>query len=65
MWKTSITLLNIAYKIFAILLNERLTENMEKKLEDNQMGFRPNRSTIDNVFIVRQIYEKSHGHNID
>jgi hypothetical protein len=45
------TLLNIAYKIFAILLNKRLTENTENnKLEDNQMGFRPNRSTIDNNF---------------
>jgi hypothetical protein len=29
------------------------------------MGFRPNRSPIDNIFIVRQIYEKSHEHNID
>jgi len=28
------------------------------------MGFRPNRSTIDNIFIVRQIYEKFHEHNI-
>jgi hypothetical protein len=29
------------------------------------MGFCPNRSTIDNIFIVRQVYEKSHEHNID
>jgi hypothetical protein len=29
------------------------------------MGFRPNRSIVDNIFIVRQIYEKSHEHNID
>ena len=28
----SITLLNIAYKIFAILLNKRLIENIENKL---------------------------------
>jgi len=48
-----ITLLNIAYKIFAILLNKRLIENIENKLEDNQMVFHPNRSTIDNIFIVR------------
>ena len=60
-----ITLLNIAYKIFAILLNKRLIENKENKLEDNQMGFPPNRSTIDNIFIVRQIFEQSHEHNID
>ena len=29
------------------------------------MGFRPNRSTIDNIFIVRQIYEKCHEYSID
>jgi hypothetical protein len=29
------------------------------------MGFRPNRSTIDNIFIVRQIYEKCCEFNID
>jgi len=29
------------------------------------MGFRPNRSTRDNIFIVRQIFEKSYEHNID
>jgi len=40
-------------------------ENMENKLEDNKMGFCPNRSTTDNIFIVRQIFEKSHKHNID
>jgi sorting nexin-29 len=60
-----ITLSNIAYKIFAILLNKRLIENIENKLEDNQMGFCPSRSIIDNIFIVRQIYEKSREHNID
>ena len=29
------------------------------------MGFRLNRSTIDNIFMVRQIYEKCHEYNID
>jgi len=29
------------------------------------MGFRPNRSAIDNIFIVRQTVEKSHEHYID
>jgi hypothetical protein len=40
-------------------------KNIENNVEDSQMGFRPNRSTIDNIFIVRQIFEKSHEHNID
>jgi len=29
------------------------------------MGFRPNRSTTDNIFIVRQVYKKCHEYNID
>ena len=29
------------------------------------MGFRPNRSTLDNMFIVRQIYKKCYECNID
>jgi hypothetical protein len=41
----SITLLNIMYKIYAILLNKRLSDIIETKLSDFQMGFRPNRST--------------------
>ena len=55
-----ITLVNIAYKIFATLLNRRLIVNKDNKLEDNQMGFCTNRSSIDNIFIIRQIFEKSH-----
>ena len=60
-----ITLLNIGYKIFAILLNNRLTTVIENKLGEYQMGFRPHRSTIDNIFIIRQIFEKCYEHNID
>jgi hypothetical protein len=60
-----ITLLNTIYKIFAILLNKRLTDIIENKLDDFQMGFRPNRSTNDNIFIVRQIFEKCYEYNID
>jgi hypothetical protein len=29
------------------------------------VGFRPNRSTINNVFIIIQIFEKCYEHNID
>jgi hypothetical protein len=51
-----ITLLNVGYKIFAILLHNRICRIVEHKLGDYQMGFRPNRSTIDNIFTIRQIY---------
>jgi hypothetical protein len=33
-----ITLLNVAYKIFTILINNRLSSTVESKLEDCQMG---------------------------
>jgi len=45
-----ITLLNVAYIIFATTLCKKLTEIMEGKLGEYQMGFRPERSTIDNIF---------------
>jgi hypothetical protein len=51
-------LLNVAYNIFAIILNQRLVDTIEAKLGDYQSGFRPDRSTIDNIFIIRQIIEK-------
>jgi hypothetical protein len=44
-----ITLLNVVYKIFAIILNQRLADIKEPTLGDYQSGFRPNRSTIDNI----------------
>jgi sorting nexin-29 len=60
-----ITLLNVAYKIFTILINNRLSGIVESKMEECQMGFRPTRSTIDNIFIVGQIIEKCHEFNIE
>jgi len=45
------------YKIFEILLHNRICTVVEHKIGEYQMSFRPNRSTIDNIFIIRQIYE--------
>ena len=59
-----ISLLNIAYQIFAILLYSRLSKIIEPEIGNYQMGFRPNRSTTDDIFIVTQIYEKCHKYNI-
>ena len=58
-------MLNTAYKIFAIILYQRLADFTEAILRDYQSGFRPNRSTIDNIFMVRQIIEKCHEYNVD
>ena len=50
---------NICY-----FMNKRLIENIENKLEDNQMGFHSNRTTV-YIFIIKQIFEKSHKYTID
>ena len=47
------------------ILNNRLSEIVESKLSDVQSGFRPNRSTLDNIFIVLQTFEKCYEYNID
>jgi len=60
-----ITLLNVAYKIFAIILNQRLVDIVESKLSDYQSGFRSNRSTIDNIFMIGKIMEKCYEYNVD
>jgi sorting nexin-29 len=60
-----ITLLNVAYKIFTIILNQRLVGIIETEVGDYQSGFRPNRFTVDNTFMVRQIIEKCYEYNID
>jgi len=41
-----ITLLNVVYKIFSILINNRLSKIVERKSEDCQMGFRLNPSKL-------------------
>ena len=48
-----------------MILNNRLSEIVESKLSDAQSGFRPNRSTLDSIFLVRQIFEKCYEYNID
>jgi len=60
-----IKFLNIAYKIFAIRQNQRLVHIIETELGDYQTGFRLNRSTIDNIFMIRQIIEKCYKCNIN
>ena len=59
------SLLNITYKKFAILLCNRLCKIIESEIGNYQMGCRPNRSTLDNIFIVRKMHEKFHEYNID
>lgn len=59
-----ITLLNAAYKILSVILCNRLGPYMEEGVGEYQCGFRKDRSTIDQIFGLRQIMEKTYEYNI-
>ncbi|XP_060518457.1 uncharacterized protein LOC132697179 [Cylas formicarius] len=54
-----ITLLNITYKVLSNVLRGRISPYAEDNLGDYQCGFRPKRSTTDQIFTIRQLLEKS------
>lgn len=53
--------MEIAYKIYAMMLEKRLRAEIEKLkiLTDTQAGFRKGRTCIDNVFILKVAAEKT------
>ena len=55
-----ITLLNSAYKVYAMVLTERLRKEIEDKeiLPESQAGFKKGRSTMDNIYILQHVVEK-------
>jgi sorting nexin-29 len=53
-----ITLLNTAYKIFSNILFERLEPYVNTILGNYQCGFRKGKSTVHQIFSLRQILEK-------
>ena len=54
-----ISLLSLPGKVYAKCLEKRCREIVESKLEDAQCGFRPGRCTMDQIFALQQIFEKS------
>lgn len=60
-----ITLLNVTYKILSKIINNRLKIYAENCITDYQCGFRPNKSTIDHIFTIKQSMEKCWEYNTD
>ena len=46
-------------RVYAKCLKRKCREIVESKLEDGQFGFLPGRSTMDIMFTLKQIFEKS------
>ena len=53
-----ISLLLTSYKILPNIILRRLTPYVDEIIGDHQCGFRRNRSTIDQIFCIRQILQK-------
>jgi hypothetical protein len=53
-----ISLLSTTYKILSNIILARLTPYANEVIGDHQCGFRRNRSTMDQIFYIRQILEK-------
>lgn len=53
-----ISLLNTVYKVLSKIIYNRLQEYSEEIIDENQTGFRKQKSTIDQIFIIKQILSK-------
>jgi hypothetical protein len=51
--------------LYYIILLEWLKEYSEEILGEYQCGFRPQRRTTDQIFVIRQILEKCYAHDVD
>lgn len=60
-----ITLISSVYKVLSGILKRRITPIAEKELGGYQGGFRSGKSTIDQIFNVRQTMEKMYELGLD
>ncbi|KAL4084186.1 hypothetical protein QTP88_028016 [Uroleucon formosanum] len=60
-----IALLDTTYKVLAYCILDRVRPISETLLGDYQGGLRPNRSTTDQIFVIRQILQKGWEYNKD
>nr|CAH7760928.1 unnamed protein product [Callosobruchus chinensis] len=59
-----IALLDVAYKILALILREKLNRYSDNKIGEYQGGFRKGRSTIDQIATLKQIQSSSYEQNL-
>lgn len=60
-----ISLLCTSYKVFSKILEHRLKPYAENIVGEYQVGFRPGRSTIDQLFTVKQVLDKCWEYNVE
>ena len=53
-----ISLLSLPEKVYAKYLKKKCHKIVESQLQDAQCGFRPGRSTMDQLFALQQVFEK-------
>ena len=58
-------LLEIAYKVMAIILQTRLSPIIEQLDHEQQCGFRPNRGCVDAVFTIKSALRKRREHGLE
>ncbi|VVC39091.1 Reverse transcriptase domain [Cinara cedri] len=59
----SISLLNVTYKILSNCILSRIKDRAEEIIGNYQGGFRMGRSTIDQIFILRQVFQNAWEYN--
>ncbi|CAF2129649.1 unnamed protein product [Rotaria magnacalcarata] len=55
--------LDVAGKIFARIILNRIQASLDRKLMEEQAGFRSRRSTMDQIFILKMVMERSREFN--
>jgi hypothetical protein len=51
--------MSVVYKVFANCILSRIKTKSEQIIADYQGGFKPEKSTTDQIFILRQLFQKT------